>query len=116
MLKENLARLRKKAGLTQDDVADMLNVKRQTYSAYERGVSIPDAITLKKIAKHFGVSTDHLLSSEQEQKALDDDIRFALFGGSGKITDEMYEDVKRYAAFVRARREQEKKDGANKPV
>ena len=39
----------------------------------------------------------------------DDDIKFALFGGDGEITDAMYEEVKQFAAFVR-QREAEKKE------
>jgi hypothetical protein len=31
----------------------------------------------------------------------DEDIKFALFGGDGEITDEMYEEVKRFAAFIK---------------
>lgn len=55
---------REARGLTQDDVAEHLKVKRQTYSAYERNKSIPDALTLDKLACLFGVSNDYLLSRE----------------------------------------------------
>lgn len=63
MLSENLKTIRKLKKLTQDNVAEHLNVKRQTYSAYERGVSIPDATTLNKLAKYFNVTTDYLLNN-----------------------------------------------------
>ena len=39
MLGERLTAARKAAKLTQNDVADELGIRRQTYSAYERGVS-----------------------------------------------------------------------------
>ena len=42
-------------------------------------------------------------------RVTDDDIKFALFGGDGEITDAMYEEVKQFAAFVR-QREAEKKE------
>ena len=38
----------------------------------------------------------------------DEDIKFALFGGDGEITEEMYREVRDFAAFVK-RREEEKK-------
>lgn len=42
--------------------------------------------------------------SEAKQEITDNDIKFALFGeGSEDITDEMYEDVKRYAQFIKER-------------
>lgn len=61
ILGKKLAEIRKSKGLTQDDVADMLEVKRQTYSAYERGLSSPDSPVLAKIARLFGVTTDSIL-------------------------------------------------------
>ena len=38
-----------------------------------------------------------------EREVSDDDIKFALFGGSGEITDAMYEEVKQFVAFVKNR-------------
>lgn len=62
MLGERLAAARKAAKLTQNDVADQLGIRRQTYSAYERGVSTPDAHTMGILAKMFGVSADALIT------------------------------------------------------
>ena len=62
MLKtKRLTELRKKAELTQEEIAQKLNIKRQTYGAYERGVSLPDSNTLKEIATILGCTTDYLL-------------------------------------------------------
>lgn len=44
-----------------------------------------------------------------ERNVTDDDIKFALFGGDGEITDSMYEEVRSFAAFVKRREEQKKK-------
>ena len=60
-LGRRIAAARKAAGLTQDDVAGQLSLIRQTYGAYERGVSVPDALTLDALATLFSVSTDALL-------------------------------------------------------
>ncbi len=40
----------------------------------------------------------------------DDEVKFALFGGDGEITDAMYEEVKRFAAFVKQREADRKKE------
>lgn len=61
MKKENLVKARKLANKTQEDVALFLNIKRQTYSAYERGISKPDPDTLSALADYFNVSVDYLL-------------------------------------------------------
>jgi len=63
MLNERLKIARNNANHTQDDVAEYLNVKRQTYSAYETGKSLPDSKTLNMIAKYFDVSADYLLDN-----------------------------------------------------
>lgn len=67
--------------------------------------------TAQKIADYFGVSLGELLDGETEnaptpegRRAVSDaDIKFALFGGDGEITDAMYEEVRQFAAFVRQR-------------
>jgi len=66
MLSEKLKTIRKKRGITQEEVSGFLEVKRQTYGAYERGVSTPDSQTLKKLADYFGVSTEYFFRSDDE--------------------------------------------------
>lgn len=58
---ENLKILRKEKGLTQEDMAKVLNVSRVTYSRYERGIYETDNNTLIKLSKFFNVSVDYLL-------------------------------------------------------
>ena len=72
----------------------------------------PNGTTAAKLADYFGVTTDYLLEqsddkapSEPRRAISDEDIKFALFGGSGEITDAMYDEVKRFAAFIRQREE-----------
>ncbi|MBE6624568.1 MAG: helix-turn-helix domain-containing protein [Ruminococcaceae bacterium] len=64
MLKQRLISARKGAGLTQAEVADYLGIRRQTYSAYERGVSTPDANTVATLARLFGVGAGELVAGE----------------------------------------------------
>lgn len=61
MLGKKLKEMRELRGLTQSAVATYLNIKRQTYSAYERAISVPDANTLTSLANLFQVSADYLL-------------------------------------------------------
>ena len=58
---KRLRQTRKEFHKTQEDVADILEVKRQAYSAYERDRSLPDAKTLVKLADLFGTSVDYLV-------------------------------------------------------
>ena len=55
--------LRKKAGLSQNEVADRLFVTRQAVSRWERGETTPEPETLLALSKLFGVSINTLLGS-----------------------------------------------------
>lgn len=46
MLNENIQALRKSKGLSQEELALKLNVVRQTVSKWERGLSVPDAVSV----------------------------------------------------------------------
>ena len=57
---ENIKRLRKQQEIKQAVLASKLNIGRQTLSAYERGVTLPDVLALIENADYFGVSLDEL--------------------------------------------------------
>ena len=58
---ENIRFLRRKSGLTQEELADALNISFQSVSKWERGESLPDLALLPAIANFFAVTTDELL-------------------------------------------------------
>ena len=60
-----LAELRKKNGLSQEELADKLGLSRQAVSKWERAESSPDTDNLILLAKIYGVSLDDLLKSDK---------------------------------------------------
>ena len=60
--------LRKKKGLTQIQLANVMHVSQGTISAYEAGTVQIDQETLKAFADYFGVSIDYLLNYENAEK------------------------------------------------
>lgn len=58
---EICADLRKKAGLSQKDLADRGHVTRQAVSRWERGETVPEIETLKALSELFGVTINTLL-------------------------------------------------------
>ena len=117
---ERLRAARESRGLTQQQVADQMGIDKSTYCGYETGKRQPDMGKLKMLSRILEISGDILLETEfahtenapaeaGERAVSDEDIKFALFGGSGEITDAMYEEVRRFAAFVK-QREAEKKE------
>lgn len=75
-ISENLKKLRKEKGLTQEQLADRLSVSFQAVSKWECGDGYPDIVLLPSIAQIFGVSLDELVgmqkicSSEEAEKIL----------------------------------------------
>lgn len=61
MLGERLLFLRKNAGLTQDELAEILKINKHSISSYERGKSEPPDVIKVEIAVYFNVSVDYLL-------------------------------------------------------
>lgn len=61
MLSENLKTLRKAKGLSQEELAIRLCVVRQTVSKWEKGLSVPDAELLVKLAEIFEVPVSQML-------------------------------------------------------
>lgn len=64
-LGEKLQELRKKKGLTQEELAQSLCVSRTAISKWESGRGYPSVDSIKDIAKFFGITIDELLSSNQ---------------------------------------------------
>ncbi|MFI3168959.1 MAG: helix-turn-helix transcriptional regulator [Faecalibacterium sp.] len=69
MLNETIKSLRKQRGFTQEELAIRLNVVRQTISKWEKGLSVPDAEMLIKIADFFEVTTSDLLGGSFQSSA-----------------------------------------------
>ena len=69
MLSEKLYKLRKNSGLSQEQLAEQLNVSRQAISKWESGTAVPESEKLITISNYFGVSVDYLLKDDEEDKA-----------------------------------------------
>lgn len=57
-ISRNISNLRKKKGITQEQLATALNISPQAVSKWETNTSQPDTQTLPIIADYFGVSID----------------------------------------------------------
>ncbi len=66
ILADKLILLRKKAGWSQEELAEQMNVTRQSVSKWEGTQSIPDLEKIVRLSQLFGVSTDYLLKDEIE--------------------------------------------------
>jgi len=79
-----------------------LNPKKMTRISYDRAVLIGRYLNIP-VTKILTGEDDPASAEVLRRPVNDDDIKFALFGGDGEITDAMYEEVKKFAAFVKLR-------------
>ena len=69
-LNEKIQHYRRRAGMSQETLAEKLGVSRQAVSKWETGDAMPEISNLLMMAKVFGVTTDHLLSEEDPDNFL----------------------------------------------
>ena len=106
----------KRKGVSKQKACIDCGLSRTAWNKWKAG-AIPNGDAIQSFSDYFGVSTDYLLTGAETKKAptdgertvSDDDIKFALFDGDGDITDERYDEVKRFARMVKLREEAEKK-------
>ncbi len=74
-LGNNLFQARKKAGLSQEMVAEKLGVSRQTISKWETDETIPDIYQSKKMAKLYNLTLDELIDFDIDIKEIEEIIK-----------------------------------------
>lgn len=79
IIADKISGLRKKRGISQEELAEQMNVSRQSVSKWESGSSVPDLNKIIQLARIFGVSTDFLLLDELEDESF----------GEGPKTDDI---------------------------
>ncbi len=74
ILADKIIYLRKKCGWSQEELAERMNVSRQSISKWEGAQSVPDLDKILKMCQVFGVSTDYLLKEEIEEPEVKEDV------------------------------------------
>jgi len=97
-----------KNGLTPSGAASKIGFNRASVTVWKNTGKAPKQELLLKIADFFGVTTDYLLTGDEnkkaptqegERKVSDDDIKFALWG-TREIDDDVLDRVKQFAKFA----------------
>ena len=70
MISMNLKRLRKEHQYTQENVAEKINVSRQSIAKWESGESNPDIDSLIKISKLYNVTLDNLINHSEDKSGI----------------------------------------------
>ena len=67
-MKNRLEQIRKEKGITQEELADTLEVSRQTVGSLENGRYNPSIILAYKIAKYFDLTIEEIFIYEEDKK------------------------------------------------
>ncbi len=98
MVGERLLDLRKDAGLTQDELADILKINKHSISSYEREKSEPPDVIKIAIAKYFDVSVDYLLGVTNNMRSLRKDTKYLKLPSD--FPDHLVGEVMDYADYI----------------
>ena len=83
---ENLREIRKQRNLTQEELAELLNVSRQAVSKWESGEGYPGTEKLIILSRELNISLDYLLNDVSHMEAKEkEDTPNTVFAPSGKI-------------------------------
>lgn len=74
-LQEKIREQRKQNSMSQEQLAQMLNISRQSISKWESGDSTPDVQKIISLSEIFGVSTDYLLKDTGSEDCLEQQVR-----------------------------------------
>ena len=95
---ERIKQLRKKKGISQSELAELIGVKTNTVSTWERGTRKPDFEALNLLSNYFEVSFEYIIGSSDKEEARvvptqDELDELAL----SALADELYDHVKKYS-------------------
>ena len=102
--------LRKAKNISQQKLADMLQVHQTAVSQWETARTAPDMTSLTAMARIFGVSTDYLLGLDcpgKQSTPMDEQlsgIDFALYREASELNDADKEDVIHFIQFLKSKK------------
>lgn len=92
---EFLKTLRKEKNLTQEDLADKMNVSRRTVSRWETGSNLPDLALLVELADFYDVDMREIFNGERKTETMDKDLKETMLMAADYTDDIMAKVMKR---------------------
>ena len=120
---DRIKQLRKKKGISQSELAELIGVKNNTVSTWERGTRKPDFEALNLLSDYFEVSFEYILGSSDKEEArvkpTQDELNELALAA---LADDLYDNMKKYCqlstksqkmidALINATYQMEKQDG-----
>ena len=100
MFNENLKIIRKAKGYTQEELAIKIHVVRQTISKWEKGLSVPDADTLSKLADVLEINVSELLGSEIKEETNKNEEQLAKISEQLALKNRRHKRIWKVIGFI----------------
>ena len=100
ILSEKIIMLRKKYGWSQEELAERLDISRQSVSKWESGASIPDLERIVSMSQLFGVTTDYLLKDEKEETEFADGMTPEITEGKVITVEEAIDYAQKHKLMI----------------
>ena len=99
---EFLKTLRKETGLTQEELADKMNVSRRTVSRWETGSNLPDLAILVELADLYDVDMREIFNGERKNETVNKDLKETMLMAADYTDDHIKKVLKRYQVMFGA--------------
>ena len=122
MFYERFVLLCKQRGVSTSKAAIDAGLSKSTVTKWKKDPNTkPSGNVITKLCNYVDISVSELLGTQEDEDpeavhhlVTTQDLKFALFGGNCEITDEMYDEVMSFAAYVRQREARRAKKERNK--
>lgn len=95
-----------KKGFTRAKVTSDLKLGKNQIKYWEKNGNLPNGETLISMSEYFGVSTDYLLSNTSSNFSQEYKSQYILLVSKDEYTDEMWEEVKRFAEQLKQQKKE----------
>ena len=96
---EFLKTLRKDKNLTQEELADKMNVSRRTVSRWETGSNLPDLSILVELADLYDVDMREIFNGERKNETMDKDLKETMLMAADYTDDNMKNKIRKFKDF-----------------
>lgn len=86
------------------DLCHDLDLRYTTLTDWINGNKYPRIDKIEKMANYFGITKADLVEKREDKKEPTEQMKAALFGGDGEVTEEMWDEVKAYAKYIKERK------------
>lgn len=99
--------------ISQKEIASVCQVSTSTVSTWSKGLNMPRMDKIERLADYFSVPKSYFIEETAPvpaRRVSDDEVKLALFGGDGEVTDEMWDEALFAVQLIKERHRRKQKN------